>query len=125
MNLPEGRRITAFLTGGALTDSLRGRTFDKIVNQNDLAATLLSQLKMDHSEFIWSKDFFNSTTQEFAYYSNENVLGWICPDERIVYTYSTGSTEELSPQKKGITQQNKTLQAKAYLQTLYQQYLEY
>lgn len=125
MNFPEGRRITALITGGALVDSLHGKTFDKICNQNDLAATLLSQLNLPAENYKWSKDVFNENTKEFAYYSNENCLGWVTPQQNIVYSYTSQTVEEL--QAKTETKLNETIliQAKAYLQTLYQQYLDY
>lgn len=125
MNFPEGRRITALITGGALVDSLHGKTFDKICNQNDLAATLLTQLNLPADNYKWSKDVFNENTKEFAYYSNENCLGWVAPQQNIVYSYTSQTVEEL--QAKTETKLNETIliQAKAYLQTLYQQYLDY
>lgn len=125
MNFPEGRRITALITGGALVDSLHGKTFDKICNQNDLAATLLTQLNLPAKNYKWSKDVFNENTKEFAYYSNENCLGWVTPQQNIVYSYTSQTVEEL--QAKTETKLNETIliQAKAYLQTLYQQYLDY
>ena len=125
MDFPEGRRITAMITGGALVDSLRGKTFEKIANQNDLPAIILGMLKLPHSNFVWSKDVFNYSTKGFAYYSNENVLGWVAPQQNIVYSYSSKGIEEL--QSKTQTKLNDTVltQAKAYLQTLYEQYLSY
>lgn len=123
MNMPESKKIVAMITGGALIDSLSGKTMNKICNQNDIATTLLEQLKLNHKDFIWSKDLFNPLTKEFAYYSNENVLGWITPMQNIVYSYSTRSINELHGEKKA--NDIKVIQAKAYLQTLYQQYLEY
>ncbi|MCX6296940.1 MAG: LTA synthase family protein [Bacteroidetes bacterium] len=125
MNMPEGRRISALITGGALLDSLRGKTVNKICNQNDIAATLLEQLHMDHSDFVWSKDVFNPETQEFAYYSNENVLGWITPQQNIVFTYTTKSVNTIQPKTQKILNDTILTQAKSYLQTLYQAYLDY
>ncbi|MGQ0827482.1 MAG: LTA synthase family protein [Bacteroidota bacterium] len=126
MNYPEGRKITAMITGGALLDSLRGKRMDKICNQNDIPVIVLSQLKLTHSNFVWSKDVFNEHAKQFAYYSNENVVGWIAPEQNIIHSltpqYSGGKIEP-----KTQTTLNDTIltQAKAYLQTLYQQYLDY
>jgi phosphoglycerol transferase MdoB-like AlkP superfamily enzyme len=125
MNFPEGRRITALITGGALIDSLRGKTMNKICNQNDIPAIVLSQLKLAHDGFYWSKDVFNDNTKPFAYYSNENVLGWITPEQDIVFSLTPQYAGKVDPKTQ--TKLNDTLltQAKAYLQTLYQQYLDY
>jgi len=126
LNLPESRRMTAFITGGALKDSLRGKTFDKICNQHDITATLLNQLKLDSKKFNWSTNIFTQNTQGFAYFCNENVLGWITPQERIIYYYAN-QTAELANTSGTIKKvdESKLSQAKAYLQTLYQTYLEY
>lgn len=125
MNFPEGRRITALITGGALADSLHGKTFDKICNQNDLAVTLLTQLNLPTENYKWSKDVFNENTKEFAYYSNENCLGWVTPKQNIVYSYTSQTVEELQPKTETKLNETLLIQAKAYLQTLYQQYLDY
>src|ERR1039457_7035042 len=85
------------ITGGALVDSLRGKTFDKICNQNDLPATILKQLQLPHSNFVWSKNIFNEGAKEFAYYSNENALGRITPQQNIVYSLNSHSIETLQP----------------------------
>jgi phosphoglycerol transferase MdoB-like AlkP superfamily enzyme len=125
MNFPEGRRITAMIMGGALADSLRGKTVDKICNQNDIVATLLTQLNLPTENYKWSKDVFNDDTMEFAYYSNENCLGWVTPQQNIVYSYTSQTVEELQPKIEKKLDKSILIQAKAYLQTLYQQYLDY
>jgi phosphoglycerol transferase MdoB-like AlkP superfamily enzyme len=125
MDLPEGRRITAMITGGALADSLRGKTVEKICNQNDWPAIVLAQLNLPYDDFKWSRNTFNPTVKEFAYYSNENVLGWVAPQQNIIYAYAFKVVSGV--QSKSQTTLNDTLltQAKAYLQTMYQQYLDY
>ncbi len=124
MNMPESRRITAMVTGGALVDELRGKTMDKIVNQNDLPATILSALNQPYSQFVWSKDVFNPATKEFAYYSNENVLGWIAPQQNLIYSFGSKNVE-IQPKTQSNVNDTVLTQAKAYLQSLYDQYLNY
>jgi len=125
MNYPEGRRITNLLIGGALTDSLKGKTIDKIGNQNDWPATLLSQMHLPTDKFIWSKNLMDPSTKDFAYYSNENCLGWITPQKNYIYEYISKSTIE-QPKVSDSTAVTSSLEdAKAYLQTLYQTYLDY
>lgn len=125
MDLPEGRRITAMITGGALNNDLRGKMFDKITSQNDLPAIILAALKLPHDNFVWSKNIMNENVNEFAYYSNENVLGWISPEQNIVYALSTKKVEKIQGKKQDILNDTILTQAKAYLQTLYQNYLDY
>jgi phosphoglycerol transferase MdoB-like AlkP superfamily enzyme len=124
-NLPEGHRITAMMLGGALADSMKGKTITKICNQNDLPVILLSQLKLPTAQFKWSKNVFDKFSKQFAYYANENILGWITPQQNLVYSFSENKVEAL--QAKTETKVNDTLlnEAKAYLQTLNKQYLDY
>jgi phosphoglycerol transferase MdoB-like AlkP superfamily enzyme len=124
MDLPESRKITAMIMGGALADDLQGKSFDKIVSQHDLPAAILNALHLPDSSFYWSRDVFNNNGKEFAYYSNENALGWITPEQNITYFFNS---KELIVQPKTQTQLNDSIltDAKAYLQTLYQQYLNY
>ena len=125
LNHPESRRITSLLLGGALIDSLHGKIIDKIANQNDWPVTLLAQLNLSGDAFLWSKNILFPQTKEFAYYSNENCLGWITPQKNYVYTYSSKTVEEL-PGRSDSTADPRSLEAaKAYLQTLYQTYLDY
>lgn len=125
MDFPEGRRITAMITGGALVNNLRGKTFDKITNQNDLPAIILGALNLPHANFAWSRNVFNEGVKEFAYYSNENSLGWIAPQQNMVYSFNSKKVEELQPKSQTNLNDTVLTQAKAYLQTLYEQYLTY
>lgn len=125
MSHPESRKITSMLLGGALADSLRGQTIDKICNQNDWPAMLLSQLNLPTTKFSWSKNILDPTALEFAYYSNENCLGWITPHKNYVYSYAAGTIEELKGIQDSTASQTAIMQSKAYLQTLYQTYLGY
>lgn len=124
MDMPESRRITALITGGALVESLRGKTMDKIVNQNDLPATILSALEQPYSQFVWSRDVFNPGIKEFAYYSNENVFGWISPQQNLVYSFGSKNVD-IQPKTQSNVNDTVLTQAQAYLQSLYDQYLNY
>ena len=125
LNMPESRRITAMITGGALADSLRGKIITKICNQNDLPAILLSQLSVSTQKYEWSKNIFNPSTKEFAYYCNENVLGWITPQQNIIYSFSENKVEELQAKTQSKINDTILKEAKAFLQILNKQYLEY
>jgi phosphoglycerol transferase MdoB-like AlkP superfamily enzyme len=124
-NLPEGHHITAMLLGGALTDDMKGKTINTICNQNDLPAIILSQLNVSINKYEWSKNVFDSNSKQFAYYANENVLGWITQQENIVYSFSENKVEELQPKTQKVLNDTLLNQAKAYLQTLNKQYLDY
>lgn len=121
---PASRRITMMLYGGALKDEYKGKTFDKITEQSCIPATLFAQLGMPHDSFPWSRNVFAGDYREFAYYSLENVLGWITPQQSLVYTYVPAKVIRTEPDSLPVNDSLLT-DGKAYLQTLYEQYLQY
>ncbi len=125
LDYPESRKITALIVGGALKEEFRGKMMDKICNQNDFPAILLSQLNLPFDKFVWSKDIFNTTVKEFAYYSNENCLGWITPGKSYVYNFVSKTTKQLPGIRDSTAIPASLTEGKAYLQTLYQTYLDY
>jgi len=126
LNTPESKRITLLFYGNVLTESAKGSTITKLGNQNDIAATLLNQLDKNYDDFPRSKDLLNTTTKDFAYYTNNNVLGWVTPYEKFTYTFATKAYKKtgdiILP---GTINDSLIIDSRAYLQTLYQQYLDY
>ena len=63
---PEFFHMPLFLVGGAVS---KIRTCDTIIAQNDIVATILSQMGIPHSkEFPWSRNVFSPNyTYPFAY----------------------------------------------------------
>lgn len=125
MSYPESRRITNLVLGGALTDSLKGKTINKIGNQNDWVLTLLSQLNLPTDKFNWSKNLLDPTTKGFAYYANENSLGWVTPQKNYIYEFVSKTCTEQVKTVDSLTSSSSLDEAKAYLQTFYQTYLDY
>jgi len=125
LNRYESKRIPLLFYGNVLKENVRGTTISKTGNQHDIAATLLNQLKIDYSGFPRSKDLLNAGTKEFAYYTNDDVLGWVTPADKFIYIYSskelqnTGGPSITSPLNDSIV-----LDAKAYLQTHYADFLK-
>ncbi|MEI6454761.1 MAG: sulfatase-like hydrolase/transferase [bacterium] len=120
---PESReyhRIPLLFVGGAIKQEFRGTVCTKLGNQHDIAATILSQLKIPRSEFKWSKDLLDKTSPEFAYYSTDDGLGWV---RRYGYfTYDTKPnfyywwTDPKTPD-------SIIAEGKAYLQMVFTEYL--
>lgn len=50
--------IPLVMTGGAIREN---RVIDKVLNQSDIAATLLGQLGVNHSEFVFSRDVMSKS----------------------------------------------------------------
>ncbi len=125
MDTPESRRITMLLLGGALKDTLKGTKYYKVVNQHDLAKTMLEQLKLNTSDYSWSNNIFAKNYPSFAYYSNENVVGWVNPRLATAFSFGRNDIEYRSKNLDMEVAKQASDTARAYLQKLYQTYLNY
>ncbi len=119
---PEYHRIPLLFYGEVIKREYRGTTDDRIGSQVDLSSTLLSQLHIDDSAFVWSKDLFNPYAPEFAYVSFEEGIGWIVPEGHFFWVNNLNVfySNEL---KSNIDLINR--QGKSFLQVVYQRYLDY
>jgi hypothetical protein len=90
-------------------------------NQHDVSATLLTQLGISSKKFPYSKNLFNPTAPDFAYFSTEDGVGWIRPYGYFSYDkgpdYYYWWTDPKLPDS--IKQEGK-----AYLQTVFGEYME-
>jgi phosphoglycerol transferase MdoB-like AlkP superfamily enzyme len=122
MNMPEAKKITMLLYGDVLEEEYKGFKMNKIVSQNDIPAILLDQFNKDYSMFPWSKKLDDA---EFAYFANENVLGWITPQEKLVYSFTSSKVIYENDSLNVAVRDSLLIDSKAFLQGLYQQYLNY
>jgi hypothetical protein len=120
---PAARRMTMMFYGNRIKSELKGKVCDRIANQNDFAATLLSQLDMDHSEFTWSNNIFDAHRNDFAYISLDYGLGWVLPKGNFNLYFDTGNINFLKG-KENITDAD-IANAKSYIQCLFKEFLEY
>ncbi|BDD09273.1 sulfatase [Fulvitalea axinellae] len=125
-DVPQSRLIPMLFWGPALKDEFKGKRVNKVACQTDVPATLLGQMNLDSSPFEWSKNLMDPKTEGFAYYCSNNGLGWIDSlDRHMVYRTDmdsvtmTGFGTDKQAEKKSLRK------AKAYLQTVFQQYLDY
>lgn len=71
---PERHHIPMLWVGGAVNEAMEITDY---ISQTDLAATLLSQLGIDHSDFIFSRDISSAATSRFGYWTFNNGFGVI------------------------------------------------
>lgn len=109
----EYHQIPMLILGEPLQDSLRGRTFDKICSSYDLPATMLAQFGLKHSQFIWSKDVFNSCYRPFAFFELGGGFGWKTNEGSFVHSNKYGSTRVDLPDE---LRDSIIRQGKAYMQ---------
>lgn len=120
---PLARRMTFLMYGNLLKPEMHGKTIHNIINQNDLAATLLAQLDVPHNEFKWSNNIFNTHRKDFAYISLDFGFSWLSPNGHFVYHFDTKKID-LPSAKENISTAD-TTNGKAYMQCLYSQYLSF
>lgn len=105
-------RIPLVITGGAITG---GRVIDTYASQIDIAATLLYQLGIDHSDLTFSKNILNPDTPHFAWFSEPSLFGFVSADNTFVYNCEANQVLVDDGERKGANADY----GKAYLQKLY------
>ncbi len=109
-NSPKKFKIPMLWLGGALHK--KGIEIDNISSQVDLSYTLLDILKGDNKEFIYSKNIFNSSDEQYAHYIFNKGFGTLTKNGLFLFDYmnnkpilSTGKdASKLDSLGKSITQ---------------------
>lgn len=109
------QRIPMVWTGGAVREPMQINTYTA---QCDLSATLLAQLGIDHSDFIFSKDIFAADAPHYAYWSFNNGFGIIADEGNVVYD-CTGDKIVSSECTDPAAEQRLIMQGKALTQTIH------
>jgi hypothetical protein len=68
--------IPLLFYGNVIKEEYRGSKKDDIVSQQDICATLLSQLGLPHQDFKWSKDIMIPSANRFAYWTFTEGFGF-------------------------------------------------
>ncbi|WP_343534523.1 LTA synthase family protein [Pedobacter sp.] len=120
---PQRYHIPLIFYGDVIKDEFRGKNFDKTGSQQDLSATLLAQLNINTKEFKWSKNLLNPYHRNFAYFSWDNGFGFIENGHAVTFD-NVGKSVLYNSKPEDAQQTNKLLNSgKAYLQTVYQQFI--
>ncbi|TGE14536.1 LTA synthase family protein [Hymenobacter elongatus] len=82
---PRKFRIPLMLAGGALRPAARGRVITTIGSQTDVAATLLTQLRLPTASYTWSHDLLRPLRQPFAFYCFTDGFGMVTPAGTVTY----------------------------------------
>jgi phosphoglycerol transferase MdoB-like AlkP superfamily enzyme len=117
------RHIPMLMLGGALKDSLHGKTNDRLCGNADITSTLLKQLNLPDHNFYWSKNIFNPYSPQFAFFELNYGFGWMRPygrletDIRGPVDYFTDIPKDSLP--------NARKEGQAYVQVLLQEFISY
>jgi len=117
-HVPSKFHIPFILTGGALTK--QGITIDALGSQTDIAATILSQLGLEHNAYTWSRNLLAKTTNPFAFYVFQDGFGYITPAGEV--TFDNTSKKVIT--KSGAVTDKQLEMGKAYLQYSFADFLE-
>ena len=107
--------------GGAVKEH---KVVDTIMNQSDMAATLLGYLGIDHSEYTYSRDVLSQDYKyPYAFFTFKEGIGFVDSTGYSVYdiisdrTWEDHSKDGVADKKEATTQRIR--KAKALLQTIY------
>ena len=103
-------RIPMLWLGGAVR---RPTVVETYASQSDLAATLLTQLGIDHSDFRFSRDIFDPARPKFGYWCFNNGFGMADADGATIFDCTSGRV--ISPDSTAAQLRD----GKAMLQTTY------
>ncbi len=116
-NAPHAHHIPVIWTGGAVKQPVK---VDKFMNQADLAATLLAQLDMEHSDFLFSRNVLSEQyTDDFAFYTFVDGFCFIDSTGTTIYDNTADKVQENTGDATELQQKNREERGKAILQTLY------
>jgi phosphoglycerol transferase MdoB-like AlkP superfamily enzyme len=82
---PSKFHIPLLLAGGALRPEARGKVVHTYASQTDVAATVLRQLGLPTSQYVWSRDLLAANPRSFAYYCFNNGFAGMSPDGIVTY----------------------------------------
>lgn len=108
----ERYHIPLILTGGVVRAP---RRVDIYGSQQDIAATLLSQLGLPHGDYTFSKDLMNPAAPHFAFFTCPDAFGFVTPANHLIYDCQSARTVVDGGAARGAN----LLPGQAYLQSLY------
>lgn len=109
---PYFNRIPMLMLGGAIQGAHEITT---IGCQQDIAATLLGMMGIDHSEFTFSKDIFDKDAPHFAFFTFPDAVGMVTSDSHFMYDNLSRNIIYNNGKPAG----DDLRKAQAYLQCLY------
>lgn len=118
--------IPMLFYGEVLKPEYRGYIYSRMMQQHDLAATLLHQLGWSAKEFPWSRNALNPYQQEFAYmpYSPDGMIYMRPGNEYSIDFFRGGDWHHNYIKDTAMTPQL-IREGRSYLQEVFRQYLQH
>lgn len=123
---PNRFHIPLLFFGDVIKPEYRGKIYSRIGNQTDLVATLLQQMGISSHRYHWSRDLFNKTTPQIAFYNSKDAFGVITPEQVLSFD-NIGKIINYNQNRSYPVAKNDSLLniAKAYYQKVYDEFLKY
>ena len=109
----ESHSIPMIWCGGAVKKTIE---INDYASQSDMASTLLSQLGIDYSKFIYSRNIADTTLTKFAYWTFPNGFAIADSSNFVVYDIDANNVSVFEGEEREL----RLLQGKAILQKLYE-----
>ncbi|WP_256014108.1 LTA synthase family protein [Desertivirga xinjiangensis] len=123
---PRRYRIPLLFFGEVIKPEFRGMKANKVGSQTDIASTIFNQLNIPHSNFHWSKDLLNPAVPGHAFFSWDNGFGFVNSSQQVLSFDNVGKEIIYRSQDLPSKEEEDLLKnGKAYMQSVYQQYLDY
>ncbi len=117
-NKADDFKIPMLWTGGALEGV--HLTYKGVCSQIDLASTLLAQLQFDRSQYGWSKNLFDKSVRNWAFFAFNNGFGFVKPGKEFIF--DNVGKRKISSQ--GNLTEKDISEAKTLQQKTFQDYLD-
>ena len=117
--------IPLIFFGDVIKSEYEGKRFSKIGSQTDIAATLLGLMEINSSEYNWSKDLLNPSSKDFSFFNWDNGFGFVTPTQMVSFDNIGKQIIYESKPLDNLNKNKNVRYGKAYMQEVYQQYLDY
>jgi phosphoglycerol transferase MdoB-like AlkP superfamily enzyme len=121
--MPGDRRIVAFMYGDVIKQEWKGTKVNTTSNQQDFAPTICKQLGLTNP-FKYGKNLFNPYGNKYGYYSFDVGFGFVTDSGSYVYDLRSKSVRGSTFKTEAGKLRADSL-GKAYLQSLYSDYLSF
>jgi phosphoglycerol transferase MdoB-like AlkP superfamily enzyme len=115
-------RIPLIMYGDVINKNYLHRNITKVGSQTDINKTLLTQMQVSDTAFVWSSDLLNSKPG-FAFYTYDNGIGWV--DDKQWLTMDNFTKSITSKGGDSTLEQQRLKVGKAYMQRVFSRYLLY
>lgn len=105
-------QIPLILTGGVISRPMK---VGIIGSQQDIAATILGQLGIEHKDFLFSKNMLSDATPKFAFFTVPDAFGVVSEENSLIFDNKT----QKAVYNKGNRLDYNLKRGQAYLQKLY------